>query len=176
MKSHPRDLILTWVNLQRTYFHIRADSQVMGVRSLTYHFRDTIQHVTYHKSITDKGAALVLFCVTCSVCMLSRYSRVHLLVTLWTIALQALSMGFSRQEYWSGLPCPPPRGSSRPRDGTCISYVLPLAGGFLTTSATSEAHVTRVCYHIADHIFGIWCTTDINSVENWLMAAKVTHR
>ena len=30
--------------------------------------------------------------------------------TLWTIAHQPLpSMGFSRQEYWSGLPCPPPR-------------------------------------------------------------------
>ena len=29
--------------------------------------------------------------------------------TLWTVACQApLSMGFSRQEYWSGLPCPPP--------------------------------------------------------------------
>jgi len=29
--------------------------------------------------------------------------------TLWTVAHQAsLSMGFSRQEYWSGLPCPPP--------------------------------------------------------------------
>ena len=31
------------------------------------------------------------------------------LVTLWTVAFQApLSMGFSRQEYWSGLPCPSP--------------------------------------------------------------------
>ena len=31
-------------------------------------------------------------------------------VTPWTIASQApLSMGFSRQEYWIGLPCPPPR-------------------------------------------------------------------
>ena len=30
--------------------------------------------------------------------------------TLWTAAYQApLSMGFSRQEYWSGLPCPSPR-------------------------------------------------------------------
>ena len=36
-------------------------------------------------------------------------SRVQLFVTLWTAACQApLSMGFSRQEYWSGLPCPPP--------------------------------------------------------------------
>ena len=40
--------------------------------------------------------------------MLSRFSRVPLFVTPWTIAHQApLSMGFSRQEYWSGLPCPP---------------------------------------------------------------------
>ena len=32
--------------------------------------------------------------------------------TLWTVACQApLSMGFSRQEYWSGLPCPPPESS-----------------------------------------------------------------
>ena len=36
-------------------------------------------------------------------------NRVRLFPTLWTIACQApLSMGFSRQEYWSGLPCPPP--------------------------------------------------------------------
>ena len=33
--------------------------------------------------------------------------HVQLFATLWTIALQApLSMGFSRQEYWGGLPCP----------------------------------------------------------------------
>ena len=41
--------------------------------------------------------------------MLSCFSQVQLLVTLWTVAHQApLSLGFSRQEYWSGLPCPPP--------------------------------------------------------------------
>ena len=43
------------------------------------------------------------------VCMLSRFSHVQLFAALWTVALQApLSMGFSRQEYWSALPCPPP--------------------------------------------------------------------
>ena len=43
------------------------------------------------------------------VCMLNHFSRVQLFVTLWPVAHQApLSMGFSRQEYWSGLPCPPP--------------------------------------------------------------------
>ena len=40
---------------------------------------------------------------------LSHFSRVRLSVTLWTTACQApLSMGFSRQEYWSGLPFPSP--------------------------------------------------------------------
>ena len=41
--------------------------------------------------------------------MLSRFSRVQLFATLWAVAHQTpLSMGFSRQEYWSGLPCPSP--------------------------------------------------------------------
>ena len=35
-------------------------------------------------------------------------SRVRLLATPWTAAYQALSMGFSRQEYWSGVPLPSP--------------------------------------------------------------------
>ena len=40
--------------------------------------------------------------------MLSLFSHLQLLVTQLTVACQApLSMGFSRQEYWSGLPCPP---------------------------------------------------------------------
>ena len=47
--------------------------------------------------------------------MLSRFSRVRLFVTLSIVALQApLCMGFSRQEYQSGLPCPPPRDPPDP--------------------------------------------------------------
>ena len=52
------------------------------------------------------------------VLVLSRFSRVSLFATLWIVALQAaLSMGFSRQEFWSGLPFPspgifPPQGSN----------------------------------------------------------------
>ena len=43
------------------------------------------------------------------VCMLHHFSCVLLFATLWTVACQAhLSMGFARQEKWSGLPCPPP--------------------------------------------------------------------
>ena len=41
--------------------------------------------------------------------LLSRFSHVQLFATLWTVAHQApLSMGFSRKEYWSELPCHPP--------------------------------------------------------------------
>ena len=39
------------------------------------------------------------------VCALSHFSYVRLFATLWTMACQAsMSLGFSRQEYWSGLP------------------------------------------------------------------------
>ena len=41
---------------------------------------------------------------------------VRLIVTLWTVAHQApLSVGFSRQEYWSGLPCPSPGDLPSPK-------------------------------------------------------------
>ena len=50
------------------------------------------------------------------VCMLSHFSCVQLFVTLWIVAHQALlSMGFSRQDYWNALPCPPPRDLPNPR-------------------------------------------------------------
>ena len=52
---------------------------------------------------------------TYSCAVLSHFSHVQLFVTLSTIACQApLSMGFSRQEYWSGLPCPPPGNLPNP--------------------------------------------------------------
>ena len=48
-------------------------------------------------------------CVCVCACMLSHFSCAQLFVTPWTVAHQApLSMRFSRQEYWSELPCPPP--------------------------------------------------------------------
>jgi len=75
------------------------------------------------------------------VCMLSHFSCVQLFVTLWTVACQApLSMGFSRQEYWRGLPCPPP--GDLPYPG--IKPVSPaLEGRFFTTSTTWEAQASH---------------------------------
>ena len=74
------------------------------------------------------------------------FSRVRLFAILWTVAHQAsLLMGFSRPEYWSGLSCPPP--GDLPNPGTKpVSLTSPaLPGGFLTTSATWEAHHYNEC-------------------------------
>ena len=58
-------------------------------------------------------------------CMLSHFSRVRLFVTPWTVARQApLSTGFSRQECWSGLPCPPPGDLPNPgMEPGSLSYI-----------------------------------------------------
>ena len=68
------------------------------------------------------------------VCMLSCFSCVRLFKTLWTMACQApLSMGFSRQEYWSGLRCLPPGDLSDPGIEP-VSLASPaLAGGSFIT-------------------------------------------
>ena len=88
-------------------------------------------------------------------CLLSRFSHVRLFATPWTVARQApLSMGFFRQEYWSGLPCPPPGDLPHPGIEP-VSLSPALAGGFFPTCvqliATSwtvdrqgwEAHSSR---------------------------------
>ena len=49
-------------------------------------------------------------------------------------------MGFSRQEYWSALPCPPPENLPDPGMETASLTSPALAGGFFSVSATWEAH------------------------------------
>ena len=74
--------------------------------------------------------------------MLSHFSRVQLFATPWTVACQApLSMGFSEQEYWSGLPCPPLGDLLDPGIEPTFLISPVLVGGFFTTSATWEAQV-----------------------------------
>ena len=66
-------------------------------------------------------------------------------VTPWTVAHQApLSMGFSRQEYWSGWPCPPPGDLFIPGIEPASRTSPALAGRFCTSRATWEAQILRV--------------------------------
>ena len=73
--------------------------------------------------------------------MSSRFSHVWLFVTLGTIAHQVpLSFRFSRQEYWSGFPYPPPGDLPNPGIEPESLKSSALAGRFFTTSATWKAH------------------------------------
>ena len=78
-------------------------------------------------------------------CILSCFSRVQLFATLWTVAHQSpLFTRFSRQEYQSGLPCPPPGDLLHPGLEP-VSLTSPeLASEFLTTSATWETQAPTV--------------------------------
>ena len=77
-----------------------------------------------------------------NVCAYFRFGRVRLFVTPWTVAHQApLSMGFSRQEYWSGLSSPPPGDLHNPGIEPASLTFPALAGRFFTTNAILEAPV-----------------------------------
>ena len=62
-----------------------------------------------------------------SACKLSHSSHVRVFATLMDCSPpdSCLSMGFSKQEYWSGLPCPSLGDLPDPRDWTCISLSFP---------------------------------------------------
>ena len=75
----------------------------------------------------------VYVCVSVSMCT-RVLSRARLFVTPWTVARQApLSVGFSRQEYRSGVPYPPPEGLADPGIEPASPVSPTLAGGFCTT-------------------------------------------
>ena len=91
-------------------------------------------------------------CLSLCVSMVSHYSCAWLFVTLWTLTHQApLSMGFSRQEYWSGLPFPPPGNLPDPGIEPASLMSPALAGRFFTANVTWEAHVSFVCTYIFTH-------------------------
>ena len=91
---------------------------------------------------------------------LSHLSCVQLFATPWTVAYQApRSMGFSRQEYQSGLPCPPP--GDLPNPGIeCTFLTSPaFADVFFTTSATWKAQLKN--YFSSMWLEIILCKTSI---------------
>ena len=85
---------------------------------------------------SDLGSTSIQYDPILCVCVCELLSRVQLCNRIGTVAPQApVSMGFSRQEYWSGLPCPPPGDLSNPGMGPCFLCLLHC--GFFTTRATS---------------------------------------
>jgi len=80
---------------------------------------------------------------------------VQLFGTSWTVAPQALlSMGFSRQEYWSGLPCPPPGDLPDPGIEPVSLPSPALAGRFFTAVPFGKLSLTLKFFIVAEFFFG----------------------
>ena len=79
---------------------------------------------------------------------------VQLFLTPWTVVLQAaLSMGFSRQEYWSALPFPSPGDLPDPGVESLSLAPLALAGRFFTAELTGKPSKGLSCCLI--HLLGL---------------------
>ena len=77
--------------------------------------------------------------------MLSHLDVSDTFATPWTVVCQApLSMGFPRQEYWSGLPSPPPGDLPDPRIETVSPAVPAMAGGFFTAEPLGKPQLLEI--------------------------------
>ena len=105
-------------------------------------------HEIFQARVLEWGA--IAFSISC-------FSCVQFFATLWTVAHQApLSMEFSRQEYWSGWPCPPPGGLPDPGIEPMPLMSPALVLRFFTTSATWEAldvPEDPQSEHVENHLF-----------------------
>ena len=85
-------------------------------------------------------------------------SHVQLFVTPWTVAHKALlSMEFSMQEYWSGLPCLPPGDCPNPETEPMFPASPTLAGRFFTTEPSAPWQSWPLLPHLPP---GPWCYND----------------
>ena len=97
----------------------------------------TTVHVLFIISSNHVLTIVTEKCEIMHVCMLSHFSYAQLFVAQWTVVHQALlSMGFSRQEYWSRLPCPLPGYLPNPGIKPASLGVPALTRRFFTNNTT----------------------------------------
>ena len=146
MRHHP---LLSWAAGPRDGSLIHVPSFPRSLPHLSILSGITFQAVYLHLNLC-LWVCLYSFIICMLVCAKLLW-RVWLFVSLWTVAWQApLAIEFSRQEYWSGLSCPPPGDLPDPGiDPTSLTSPA-LAGGFFATSATWEdtEHNLAICFII----------------------------
>ena len=121
------------------------DSAVISIFISHLHYRyflDVFNFIVLKSPLWPKNCACVHLCV------LSHFSHVQLCVTLWTAACQApLSMGFSRQEYWSRLPCLPPVDLPDPGiKPSSLRSPAPAGRFFSLSTSTTWSYVKKHMY------------------------------
>ena len=111
-------------------------------------------------------------------------SHVQLFVTLWTAVHQApLSMGFSRQEYWSGLPCPSPGDlpdpGIEPESPPCrqILYLLSHQGspnkGRKWSNSSNKSRNTKETTRIYKKISYVFLVSFRDSMTPWFWTSRL---
>ena len=94
------------------------------------------------RGVMERGGPGWWLAVPCA--LLTGFSCIRLFATLWTVAHQALlSMGLSRHEYYSGLPCPPPADLSNPGIEPGLLCLLHSQAGSLPPVQPGKAEVLR---------------------------------
>ena len=121
--------------------------QVFPTQELNWcllHCRKILYQLSYQGSPYNiYNIFICISCVCVCVCVFSVTAVTS--DSPWRYGLASLFIVFSKQDYWSGLPCPPPRDLSDPGI-KLVSFVTPaLAGRFFTTSDTWETHVMYIC-------------------------------
>ena len=101
-------------------------------------------------------------------CMLSRFSRVQLFLTSWKACQGPLSLGFSRQENWSGLPCPSPDDCPDPGREHTILASPALQAGSLFTEPPGKAwgmQIKTIMRYLIIITYGSIIASDVEKVE-----------
>ena len=127
--------------------------------------------LTLHQKCSSKYLAFisnscVCACVCVCVCVLSCFGHVQLFAIPWTVARQApLSMGFSRQEQWSGLSFPILGYLPDPGIETASLTSPALADGFFTAKATGETY--KAILFLASHLPTSPLQTSLTGFGGW---------
>ena len=129
--SKPHGILVPRRGIERKSSALQVNSQPLdqGLLVVSYKAKHTFCCLVRH--FPTLRNVCVCMCVL---------SRARLFATPWTVARQApLSVGFSRQEYWNGLPFPSPGNLPDPGIKSVSPSSPALAGRFFTTNTTWEA-------------------------------------
>ena len=131
--------------------------------------------ISFSRNTKESASCFCLLCICkapqlsrVQACVLRHFRHIQLSVTSWTAAGQAPpSMGFSRQEYWSGLTCAPPGDLPNPVIELMSLMSPAFSGGLVTTRAPREAPSCGRLLRGWPCVISNYCPFDRTRLEKW---------